>query len=325
MGFSSPGESRATPNALARLLAMMLALAPATAAQEPLPAQKPIRVEVELTLVEATVKDRDGRTLGELKLEDFRLLEDGAEQKIAHFSRDQMPLAVALVVDLSGSIQPFLRPLRYATQSALKALKPEDRVALFTFAGQVERRVDLTADKAGVARVLDDVQAGGGTNINDAVYLAANYLAEEAPAARRVIVLVSDNVASDPGNNLPRAVVEAAHQADAAVYGLRVPGRNPVGIRVFRPRDLVSVKKLTEETGGEIFEVQQEGSLYLAFKALIERLKTRYTLGYYSTNTARDGRFRAIDLRLAPAHGTRGAHYSLLSKSGYYAPREKVN
>jgi Ca-activated chloride channel family protein len=96
-----------------------------------------------------------------------------------------------------------------------------------------------------------------------------------------------------------------------------------VGIRVFRPRDLVSVKKLTEETGGEIFEVQQEGSLYLAFKALIERLKTRYTLGYYSTNTARDGRFRAIDLRLTSAHGTRGAHYSLLSKSGYYAPREK--
>ncbi len=320
------GERDRGPAALHRawmaLVLPALGLALILAASAVAQGQQPIRVDVALTLVEATVKDRGGRVLGELKQDDFRILEDGAEQKVAHFSRDQMPLAVALVVDLSGSIEPFLRPLRYATQSALKALKPEDQVALFTFTGRVERRVELTADKTDVARILDQMEAGGVTNINDAVFEAAHYLREEAAAARRVIVLVSDNVASDPGSHLPQSVIQAAHRADAAVFGLRVPGKNPPGLRVFGPRGLVSVKKLTEETGGEMFDVEREGSLYLAFQSLIERLKTRYTLGYYSTNTTRDGRFRAIDLRLTPGHGVKGTHYTLLSKSGYYAPRE---
>jgi VWFA-related protein len=284
------------------------------------PAQTPIRVHVELTLVEATVKDKTGRVLGDLKQDDFRLLEDNAEQKITHFSRDQIPLAVALVVDLSGSIQPFLRPLRYATLSALKALKPEDQVALFTFSGDVERRLSLTRDKRAVGDIFENLTAGGGTNINDGVYVAAQYLARAAPAARRVILLVSDNVPSTRGTS-PRDVTRSVLEADAAVYSIRVPGENPVGAAMTARLSggLVSVRKLTEETGGEVFEVQQDGSLFLSFKAVIERLKTRYTLGYYPVNSASDGKFRTLDVQLSSAHGTKGNTYKVIAKRGYYA------
>ncbi len=118
--------------------------APAVAAAQEQETAK-IKVNVQAVLVEATVKNKAGQVMGDLKKEDFVVSEDGATQEIAHFSRDQLPLAVALVVDLSGSIKPFLRPLRYATLTAVKALKPEDEVALFTFSTNVDRRVELPA------------------------------------------------------------------------------------------------------------------------------------------------------------------------------------
>jgi VWFA-related protein len=257
-----------------------------------------------------------------LRTEDFVLLEDGVTQKVEHFSQDQIPLAVAVVVDLSQSIEPFLRPLKYATNTAVKALKREDEVALFTFSSDVQRVVGLTKDKRAVSDRMETVSAGGGTNINDAVYEAAEYLAREAPAARRVIVLVSDNVASVPGREGHNGVRDMALGADAAVYSLKVPGYNPAVAKAMRiGGGFVNVTKLTEETGGEVFDVEKVGSLYLAFQSLVERLKTRYTLGYYPTNHAEDGKFRTIEIRLAPGKGKKGSDYSIVAKKGYFATR----
>lgn len=285
-----------------------------------------IRVEVKLVLLEATVKDKSGHPMKELKKEDFVLEEDGVPQQIAHFSRDQLPLAVVLVVDLSESIRPFIRPLRYATLTALRSLKPEDEVALFTFSGDVQQRVRLTRDKREVSDQIEFFSTGGSTNINGAIHEAARYLREAAPAARRVIVLVSDNVPTDTGGVSPREVTEAALEADAAVYGLKIPGYNPPEVRA-RARlggGFVNVSKLTGETGGEIFDIEKEGSLFLAFQALIERLKTRYTLGFYPTRKAEDGSFHQLNLRLAPSFGAKGKDYAVLSKRGYYAARPRT-
>jgi Ca-activated chloride channel family protein len=290
----------------------------------PAASQEPtIKVESNLVLVDATVKDRGGRPMKELQKDDFLLYENGQQQDIAHFSRDQIPLAVALVVDLSGSIQPFLRPLRYATITALKALKPEDEVALFTFTSEAELRVELTRDKSAVSEQIEFFTAGGGTNINDAVYEAARYLREERPAARRAVVLVSDNVPSGDFRFTHSRVVEEALAADAAVYNIKVPGRNPAGMRIAQKltqRGQVNVEKLTEETGGEMFDVQRAGSLFLSFQALIDRLKTRYTLGYYP-NGPRSGGFRTLEVKLHPTYGRKGSDYSVLAKRGYFAPR----
>jgi Ca-activated chloride channel family protein len=280
-----------------------------------------IRREVRLVLVEATVKDKGGKVMKILKKEDFQVYEDGQPQEIAHFSQDQLPLAVAMAVDLSGSIKPFLRPLRYASVAALKALKGEDAVALFTFSTEVDRRVELTKDKLAVSDQIESFEAGGGTNINGALYDAARYLREEAPAARRVIVLVSDNVPTVASIRAGE-VLDEALEADAAIYGLKVPGRNPplaaMGARMASHGSFVNVKHVTEETGGEILEVEKEGSLFLAFQALIERLKTRYTLGFYPTKKTQDGKLRKIEVRLQPSFGAKGKDYTIVAKKGYY-------
>ena len=314
-----PLKRRATTFVLALALSLAPTLPGRMQAQDPV-----IRSNVNLVLVDATVRDKSGRVMPDLKKDDFLLYDEGMQQEIAHFSKDELPLAVALVVDLSGSIRPFLRPLQYATFSALRALKSDDQVALFTFSSDVEILEDLTTDKRRVADHIESLDAGGGTNINDALFLAAEYLRKEAPKARRVIILISDNVATDAGTVEPADVLNEALEGDAVIYSIRVPGRNPIGGRIIMGatgRHLVNVPKIAAETGGEVFEVEREGSLYLAFQTVIERLKTRYTIGFYPTNNLQDGRFRRLDVKLNPRWGAVGSDYTLLAKRGYYSPR----
>jgi Ca-activated chloride channel homolog len=315
-------------HSLALVFGLALSVVPATGgpilrAQE---SGKRIRVESNLVLVEATVKDKSGRVIDGLTEKDFELREDGVPQTISHFSRDQLPLAVALVVDLSTSIQPFLRPLRFATQTALRSLKPEDEVALFTFTNRVERNVDLTGDKRAISDQIESFAAGGSTNINGAIYEAANYLREQSPTARRVIILVSDNVPTDEGGVPAKQVEDAVLEADAPVYSLKIPGQNPAEARLAAKfGGKVNVGRLAADTGGEVFAVEKEGSLYLAFEALIQRLKTRYTLGYAPTHAVRDGKFHALAVHLVASHGALGKDYTVIAKRGYFASPTRVS
>jgi VWFA-related protein len=105
-------------------------------------------------VVEATVRNDKGKIADDLQRENFRVFEDGVEQKIIYFSRDELPLAVALVVDGSRSISPMLGELHRAAYDTLSQLKPEDHVALYAFARHPERLVDLTTDRRSIAQSL---------------------------------------------------------------------------------------------------------------------------------------------------------------------------
>src|SRR6201987_2605870 len=161
--------------------------------------QSVVRVDVNLVMVDATVKNKAGQIMANLKKDDFELREDGVDQKVAIFSRDELPLTVALVLDLSDSIGPFLGPLRNAAITALAALKPEDEVALFTFSTEAELRVPFTHDKSQIAQEIKTFKIGGATNINDGIFVAAKYLLSAPPKGRRVIILISDDVATYAG------------------------------------------------------------------------------------------------------------------------------
>lgn len=352
--------------------------APQSAPQAaPEPQYPVIKIDVKLELLDVTVKDKDGQVMDQLTQKDFVVREDGNQQQVAHFSRDELPLAVALVVDTSESIRPYMESLRDTTEVALRALKPEDEVALFTFSSDVTRAVDLTHDKQKVADAMENLQAGGSTNINDAIYDAAEYLRAQAPAMRRVIVLVSDNRARMSGTAKPDAVLEAVLKSDAPVYSLKLSGEHsgdngnggnhgghhgtwggggggggwpgggggggwpgggggggwPGGGggggghgggqgrgQESSAKDVVNVQKIADQSGGELFDVEKEGSLDRAFDDLIARLKTRYTLGYYPTNKTADGKFRKLELQLDSKFGKVGKDYFIGSKTGYYSP-----
>src|SRR5437879_7861755 len=108
--------------------------------------------------------------MADQKKDDFEVREDGAVQKVTVFSRDEFPLNVALVLDLSDSIGPFLGPLRDAASTALAALKSEDEVALFTFSTEAQLSAPFTKDKTKIAEQINTFHTGGATNHNDGIF-----------------------------------------------------------------------------------------------------------------------------------------------------------
>ena len=282
--------------------------------------QSMVRVNVNLVMIDATVKTKAGHIMADLKKENFELREDGVPQKIDVFSRDELPLNVALVLDLSDSIGPFLGPLRDAATIALAALKPEDEVALFTFSTEAELREPFTSDKARIAQQISAFHAGGATNINDGIFVTAKYLLNAPPKGRRVIILISDDVGTDAGGQGTHDIVTEAIAADTVLYNLKIPGYNPPSTMYMAGLipGLVNIRKVMDATGGELFDVQDVAHLDEAFRALIERIKTRYTLGYYTQATGALGKPHKLDVRLASSFGKKGKDYVVLSKNGYY-------
>ena len=279
-----------------------------------------IRVDVNLVVLDATVKTKAGQIMGDLKKEDFEIREDGSAKKIELFSRDELPINVALVLDLSDSIEPFLGPLRDAATTTLSALKPDDQVALFTFSTEAELSAPLTKNKAEIAEKIGSFKAGGATNINDGIFVAAEYLLKNAPNGRRVIILISDDVGTDAGGQGTRDIVTETIAADAAVYNLKIPGYNPPSTLFASSMipGLVNIRRVADETGGEIFDVKKVADLGEVFRALIQRIKTRYTLGYYTSANGAKGKPHKLDVRLASSFGSKGRDYVVLSKSSYY-------
>ena len=287
-------------------------------AQEP--DQSVLRVAVNLVMVDATVKTKAGQILGDLKKEDFELREDGAAQKVDIFSRDELPLNVALVLDLSDSIEPFLGPLRDAANTALAALKPDDEVALFTFSTEAQLRVSFTKDKSEIAKEISGFTVGGATNINDGIFVAAKYLLGAPAKGRRVIILISDDVATYSGGEGTHDIITELIASDAVLYNLKIPGYNPPGtmLHAAMEKGLVNLRAVMDQTGGEVFNVQDVAHLDTVFGALIDRIKTRYTLGYYTKATAAEGKAHKLDLRLASSFGKKGKDYTVLCKNGFY-------
>jgi len=287
-------------------------------------------VDVNLVVVEATVRDERGQVVDNLKRENFRIYEDGVEQQIVQFSRDELPLAVALVLDRSGSMGPVLRQVRDAAYDTLSQLKPNDEVALFAFASSSKRLEDLTTDRQRIADDIAGIYAGGGTNITDALFDAALYLGRAAPNRRHVVILVSDNDATVQGFASEKDVIRMALETETSIYSIKVKAggaSRALNLPLALPNALPgtgSVPKMARETGGEVIDTHTSGSVQSAMATVIARLKQRYTLGYSSTNRQRDGSFRQIDVRVADGSTSTSVKYTVYARRGYYAPAERA-
>lgn len=280
-----------------------------------------LRAETNLVVIEATVRDEDGGIVNDLTRSAFHVFEDGVEQQISYFSRDELPLAVALVVDSSGSMDPVLRQLRRVAYDTLSLLKPDDRVALFDFAARAELLEGLTKDRRRIVNALSAIQVGGGTVVPDALYEAAAYLAHAAPSERHAVLLLSDNENTLKGYVTEPRLIRQALEAEAVIYSVRIreglhPHMMPVLLPIYRD---VSVEKIARETGGEVIDARSIKDVGPSMATAISRLRQRYSLGYYSTNHRHDGAFREVQIRVDA--GANGPHhkYTVYARRGYYA------
>ncbi len=282
-----------------------------------------ISVNVQMVLVDVVVKDRSGRMIDNLQGEDFLVFEDGEQQELQGFSRDELPLAIALVIDRSGSVSPYIAELRRIANSALQQLKPEDEVCLFSFAADVERMEELTTDRQRIAGAISRIRAGGGTNIVDAVFQSVTYLARNAPERRHAVVLISDNQPTVNPQASEGQTVRAAMDSETVVYSLKTPGEAPP-LAARLPSLLIGdgpVGKITRETGGEIIKVDDVASFNSALDGVISRLRMRYSIAYYAPNPSQ-GAFHSIEVRLDDHLGKAGSDYFIHARRGYYATAE---
>ena len=313
----------------APILAGVLAMH--AAAQQP-PAQEPqiqaptIKTQVSLVNLFVTVRDKNKRIATDLKQDDFKVAEDGQDQKIAFFSKEvTLPITLGLLLDTSGSEQYMLGAIQQGAQSFLnRVMRKGDEAMVMTFDLDVDLLADFTDDRSQLDRAINRAQintgGGGGvvtpgtipvsgskgTNFYDALYLACNEkLATEA--GRKAIVVLTD--AEDNGSKVRvEEAIEAAQRTDTVVHILLVYdphyGANS-GV----------AKKITDETGGRMIVVNNEKHLQEAFDQISEELRSQYTLGYYPTNSARDGKFRKIKIDVD------NKDYKVLARKGYYAPK----
>jgi Ca-activated chloride channel family protein len=261
------------------LAAAVLGVGAVLAQQQPAPL---FRTNVSLVHVIASVKNSKGELVGALKQSDFRVFDNGVEQKIAVFEPESsQALSVALMIDASGSTA---KDLKYETDSAAKFLRalltggsnPQDAVALYSFDADVTEERSFTHNYSSLETALKYIKGSGGTSLYDAIYQGAHQL--EPRRGRKVIVVISDGGNTTSTIDIQKAL-KAAQLADAVIYAVVVvPITNDAGRNLNGEHALYY---MAMGTGGRQFYPSLGKELDKAFADIIAELRTQYFLGYY--------------------------------------------
>jgi Ca-activated chloride channel homolog len=274
------------------------------------------RAGVEVVSLNITVLDAANRLIHDLDQPDFEVFEDGANQEISFFSKTQSPIALALLIDTSASMEDRLQTAQDAATGFVQRLRPEDVAEIVDFDSRVEIRQTFTNDKSALEKAIRDTAAGGSTALHHAIYVSLKELKKmRAPSAeeirRQAIVVLSDG--EDTSSILSyEDVLDQAKRSETAIYtiGLR-PKDN--GSRGFKEAEFV-LKQLAYETGGRAWFPDHVGQLAGVYEQIATELASQYTIGYASKNGRRDGAWRRIVVRVKRENVT------ARTKQGYYAP-----
>lgn len=298
--------------------------------------QEVIRVNTDLVILDAQVLDKKTNTLaGNLKSSDFELFEDSVKQEITHFSVDKLPLSIVLLLDVSPSVKPFIDQVGMGALEALQRLKPEDEVAVMAFAGRTQRIQGFTTDRRLVAQRIQrpDEMAKDkrGTNILHAINEAAKMMKDAAsPINRRVIITVTDNesyVLRGRSGTSVKETLDNLFESGSVVCGLVVRGAIARVQSVTRwfPHNMALAKSykvdpFAQQTGGEMMN-SPKSEVEKKLGDLFEHMRARYSIGFISTNTNYDGKFRNISLKLSPELQKTNGALMVRTRRGYYARR----
>lgn len=285
-----------------------------------------LKVESKLVQVFATVRDRHNEIMENLTKDDFKVFEDGVQQKITYFGKESdMPITLAILMDTSPSMANIIEGEKAAASDFVhEIMRKKDEAVVISFDTDEDLLADFTEDPAVLRRAINRAQINadasgiggtpgtvpsqsGGTNLYDAVYLACH---DElgAEAGRKAVIVLSD--AEDTGSkmNIDEAI-ESAQRTDAVIHVILIsdPGATEgygYGVAV----------QMARETGGRVIPVHNDKTMNKAFDEISEELRSQYVLGYTPSNAARDGTYRKIKVE------TTQQDTKILARKGYYAP-----
>jgi Ca-activated chloride channel family protein len=274
------------------------------------------RVGVDLVSLSVTVTDPANRFVVGLEREDFSVYEDGVEQEISLFSREELPLRVGLLLDTSASMEPRMSLAQEAAAGFAEALGDEDLAQVVEFSSRVHVLQPYTSDREALARALRMTQAGGTTSLYDALYISLRELATPRDEARRQsLIVLSDGEDTSSLVSLNQ-VMELARATDVTIYTILLrSGAQSRGKRSSEAE--FALKKLAEGTGGAWFFPSRLEDLDGAYDRIGSELRSQYQIGYISSNSERDGSWRRVAVRTTRENAT------ARTRVGYYAPAPK--
>jgi len=272
-----------------------------------------VRVDVEVL--------SESKAVRRLGVNDFRVLDNGAEQRIVDVSEAGQGLDIVLLFDVSGSMKLAVERAAAGIQRALASLQPGDRVAVMTFASRTKLLLPFTEDKEQVRAMVEQrvprVGFGGWTYIYDAISDASRYHAQDGRGGRRrAIVIVTDNVGQKHRVS-ERSALTSLWESDAVLAGVVV--RNPKEEQ--QAMMVVRIDRIAEESGGQAVTADDPGG---TLATLFERLRGRYTL-YYSMPQGTPGEKRTVRVELQGEGAELYPNAQVYARKGYYLPGGDAN
>jgi len=286
--------------ALAAVLAVSLMLAPAVSGQD----DDPIKIRTELVTLDATVTDKNGNFIRNLKAEDFAVYEDGELRKLDFFEATEetgltRPLAVVFALDTSGSIKPEEVELQgQAAESFIKLVRPESLFAIVAFNTEVRVIQNFTSDPKKISQAFKRISKPEGLTRIFATIDRSISMLKRAPRfrsnrrLRRVVIVITDGYDSiDPV--VQPDLIQRANDAEVTVYSIMLPSY-AAGIAGQRSLTLLDASRVVPLTGGADFSADTR-DFTPVFKAIAEEIRSSYTLAYYPPEkNRRDGRTHQI-------------------------------
>jgi VWFA-related protein len=266
-------------------------------------------------MIPVRVNDGRGSSVRGLNREDFQLFEDGVEQRITHFSREDAPISVGFLLDSSSSMRDKMRQAVEAGGEFLRVSNREDEFFVVQFGERPKLAVPLTQDIERVRSGFLRARPIGRTSLLDAIEMSLTQMKRVHNTRKAMIIL------SDGGDNHSRAtesaIKKAVREADVQIYAVGIFDRNDFPKRPPEDRNGPSLlAHLASETGGRDFPVDALDELPGICARIAAELREQYLLGYSPANTALDGKYRRVNVVV---RAPRGSAATVRHRTGYYA------
>ena len=275
-----------------------------------------VKTDVKLVLVPVSVTDPRQRLVTGLRAENFQLFEGKKPQEIRHFSSEDVPVSIGIVLDSSGSMRAKMSRVRDAVNQFCEAANLQDEFFMIEFSDVPRLATDFTSVPEDLEKELLYTQPKGRTALLDAIYMGLHKM-KDAKYAKKALLIISDG-----GDNhslyMEKDVKAAAKESDVMIYAIGTFDRYVPTPEEMRGPALLS--EITEPTGGRAFSLESEMELPAVALHIGRELRTQYVLGYRPEQLPRDGKWHRIEvkLRLPKKLAFLRAH----AKTGYYAPAE---
>jgi VWFA-related protein len=273
------------------------------------------RKEVEEVQLHATVLDEKQRLITNLDRNAFTVFEDGKPQIITSFRHEDIPVAMGIVIDNSGSMREKRAKVNQAALNLVRSSNPHDEVFIVNFNDEYYLDQPFTNDLGKLKEALEKIEARGGTALYDAVVASADYLKKNARLEKKVLFVVTDGEDNASRESLEQAVRRLQEENGPTVYAIGILGEE----KQRRARRALQV--MAERSGGIAFLPKTADEVDSISKTVAHDIRNQYTIGYKPSNPKSTGGYRTIRVE-ARAHGF--GKLTVRTRSGYYAGQERA-